>query len=169
MSCFEINATRVPDGTNSYSFAAHAHDLELPPSFPDTVTVGIELERRGRQFFAAGDVRTIGRFICDRCLTDFDQDLSGTFSVLFTPEGAPLASERQDDEVRVMPSETMVIILDEDVRQCIELAVPVKLLCAETCKGLCPQCGKNLNEGPCTCERDDTDPRWEPLRKLSRS
>ena len=169
MGCFEINATRVPEGTNPYAFASPARDLDLPESFPADVTVEVEVERRGRQFLVNGEVRTTGRCVCDRCLDTFDQDLSGTFNVLFVPEGTPLSSEQPDDEVRVIPSDSMVIQLDDDVRQCIELAVPVKLVCTEGCKGLCAQCGKNLNEGPCTCERDDTDPRWEPLRKLSRS
>jgi len=167
MSCFEIHVSRVPEGINQYSFSASASDLGLSDSFPADVSVGADLERRGRQFLVSGKVSTHGRFTCDRCLTSFERAIDGTFHVLFVPEGT--APDQQDDEVRIIPSDMMVIILDEDVRQAIELTVPVKLLCTEDCKGLCPRCGKNLNHGPCTCEHDETDPRWEPLRKLSRS
>ena len=46
------------------------------------------------------------------------------------------------------------------------LALPVRPLCKPDCKGLCPDCGKNLNEGPCSCVRDEGDPRLAALRGL---
>ena len=46
------------------------------------------------------------------------------------------------------------------------LAVPMKNLCSEDCKGLCPKCGKNLNEGLCNCNEENIDPRWETIQKL---
>jgi uncharacterized protein len=42
----------------------------------------------------------------------------------------------------------------------------MKKLCSEDCKGLCPSCGKNLNDGPCNCAEEIIDPRWELLQKL---
>jgi uncharacterized protein len=71
-------------------------------------------------------------------------------------------------EVQVVSPSLSAVELDEDVRQTIEIAVPLKLLCNERCKGLCPQCGKNLNNGPCTCELAEVDPRWESLQNLRR-
>ena len=46
------------------------------------------------------------------------------------------------------------------------VALPLKPLCREDCAGLCPQCGANLNEGPCGCEPDTEDDRWAALREL---
>lgn len=169
MSSFEINATRVPEGTNHYSFGAEASDIGLMDAFQGKITLEVDLDRRGRQFLVSGEALANGRFTCDRCLTAFDQETHGIFRVLLIPEGVPVTPGEPDDEIRVLPSESLVIELDEDVRQSLRLAVPVKLLCTDECKGLCPQCGTNLNEGQCECESDTTDPRWEPLRKLSRS
>ncbi len=169
MGRFEIQVNRIPEGINHYSFAAEAEDFDLLSSFTGPVRVEADLERRGRQFLVDGHVQTTGHFTCDRCLAEFESPVEGLFRVLIMPEGTAPVSEQQDDEVRLIPSDSQVVALDEDVRECIVLTVPVKLLCSDECLGLCPRCGKNLNDGPCTCERDDTDPRWEPLRKLSRS
>jgi len=52
------------------------------------------------------------------------------------------------------------------VEERIQLAVPMKPLCSAECRGLCPQCGAELNSGPCGCESETTDPRWEALKVL---
>jgi len=171
MSHFEIHVARVPEGSQQYSFSARAEDLGLSQEFSSDVLVKADLERRGRQFLVSGACDTVGRFTCDRCLSEFQKEIGGSFRVLFVPEGVSGSSDQPetDDEVRTIPSDLLVIVLDEDVRQAVELTVPVKLLCRDECKGLCAKCGKNLNESPCACENDETDPRWEPLRKLSRS
>ena len=62
--------------------------------------------------------------------------------------------------------ETDKIDLAKDIRDYAILAVPMKKLCSEDCKGLCPKCGKNLNDGTCDCHEEKMDPRWEPLQKL---
>ena len=56
--------------------------------------------------------------------------------------------------------------LDELIYSDIILLTPTKFLCKEDCKGLCPTCGKNLNEGDCACAKQQTDPRLEALRQL---
>jgi uncharacterized protein len=72
---------------------------------------------------------------CGRCLAefeaDFDKDLRLNYGV------------QKSDEV---------IDLSPDIREEIILGYPMKLLCSPRCKGLCPACGKNLNEGPCSCK-----------------
>ena len=56
--------------------------------------------------------------------------------------------------------------MDEQLREQLEMEFPMRFLCKEDCKGLCPKCGKNLNEGECDCDHTEIDPRMEPLRKL---
>ncbi|MFW5872616.1 MAG: YceD family protein, partial [bacterium] len=61
-------------------------------------------------------------------------------------------------------------IKEVDIRQILKsnifLDLPIKPLCSEDCKGLCPQCGQNLNKGDCNCERDIIDPRLAKLEKF---
>jgi uncharacterized protein len=46
------------------------------------------------------------------------------------------------------------------------LSIPISAVCRPDCRGLCPKCGKNWNEGPCDCEDDEIDPRWAGLADL---
>jgi uncharacterized protein len=69
-------------------------------------------------------------------------------------------------EVQVVPQGVSVLDITDDVRQTAILSVPLKLLCHTGCRGLCPQCGKNLNDESCACTGDAGDARWEALRML---
>jgi uncharacterized protein len=62
--------------------------------------------------------------------------------------------------------ERHILDLTEAIRQYKVMALPMKPLCREECAGICPTCGKNLNEGPCDCPSDEADPRWAELLKL---
>jgi uncharacterized protein len=75
-------------------------------------------------------------------------------------------SESEKEDVVYIHPDTDKIDLDKDIRDYAILAVPMKKLCSVDCKGLCPKCGNNLNEGPCNCSEEEIDPRWEPIRKL---
>lgn len=170
MGSLEVNVSRVPDGAHAYEFTAAAGDIGLSDAFRGDVSVSVNLDRRGRQFLVAADIRARGVFLCDRCLREVEQEVPSQFSTLFVPEGfTPQSEGETGDEVRTIPAESQVIELDEDVRQAVELAVPIKMLCREECKGLCRTCGADLNETTCACDSEETDPRWEPLKKLSRS
>ena len=52
------------------------------------------------------------------------------------------------------------------IRDALTLELPLRVLCKEDCKGLCPKCGHNLNEGPCGCDLREEDPRWDALKSL---
>ena len=73
------------------------------------------------------------------------------------------ADEHTIDDFIVIPD--MVLDLDALSREDLLLDLPSKVLCREDCKGICPQCGKNLNEGPCNC-KEPVDPRLEGLLSL---
>ncbi len=56
--------------------------------------------------------------------------------------------------------------ITEDIRDMVILSLPMKPLCSDTCKGLCPKCGTNLNEEKCNCVLEEIDPRLEKLREF---
>ena len=74
--------------------------------------------------------------------------------------------EDEKEDIVYLHPDTDKIELDSDVRDFAILAVPMKRLCSENCKGLCPRCGENLNDGSCNCDEKIIDPRWESLQKL---
>ena len=75
-----------------------------------------------------------------------------------------LSNEDSEDE-RVFPVEADAVDLEEVVRTVFVLNLDSKMLCKPDCKGLCCQCGKNLNDGPCDCQKEP-DPRFAALRQL---
>ena len=108
-----------------------------------------------------GQVSTTIHGICDRCASPFDRKVSFPIEVVLVTE---LANEENEDEW-VFPLEGDSADLDDIVRTVFVLNLDSKLLCKEDCKGLCPQCGKNLNDGPCNCQKE-LDPRFAALKQL---
>ena len=108
-----------------------------------------------------GTVKTCIHGVCDRCAGDFDQDVELPIDVVLVRE---LANEENEDEW-VFPLEGDSADLEDIVRTVFVLNVDSKLLCKPDCKGLCCKCGKNLNEGPCGCQKE-LDPRFAALRQL---
>ena len=108
-----------------------------------------------------GQVRTTIHGICDRCAGSFDREVTFPIDVVLVTE---LANEENEDEW-VFPLEGDSADLDDIVRTVFVLNLDSKLLCKEDCKGLCPRCGKNLNNGPCNCQKE-LDPRFAALKQL---
>jgi uncharacterized protein len=105
---------------------------------------------------------------CTRCLKDFEQPMHVTFAEQFYPTidivtGAPMPAF---DEEEIFPiDDHHQVDLTEAVRQNVLIALPMVTICREDCKGLCAQCGKDLNLGPCDC-KPEADTRWSALEKL---
>lgn len=102
---------------------------------------------------------------CARCLSP----VSGEFTLDLEKTVAPRdllgdLDEDKLDEFAII--EDGFLDMDEQLREQLEMEFPMRFLCKEDCKGLCPKCGKNLNEGECDCDHTEIDPRMEPLRKL---
>jgi uncharacterized protein len=106
---------------------------------------------------------------CRRCLAPVQLTLRPEVALVWTEPGE-FGAESDDDgeEVRVLEAGAGEIDLGEAIREELILAAPTYLLCREDCRGLCPRCGADLNEGPCGCVGDDRDPRWDALRALER-
>jgi uncharacterized protein len=101
---------------------------------------------------------------CVRCLTLVDVPIEIPFEELFVLSSNPLASNPDNKDYVI--DEGGIIDLTPIMREEGIVAVPIQVLCQAECKGLCQRCGQNLNEGPCDCDPDDTDPRMASLRLL---
>ena len=108
-----------------------------------------------------GNVTTTIHGICDRCATEFSRDIDFPIDAVLVTE---LSNEENEDEW-VFPLVGDSADLDDIVRTVFVLNLDSKLLCKDDCKGLCCRCGKNLNDGPCSCEKE-IDPRWAALKQL---
>jgi uncharacterized protein len=113
-----------------------------------------------------------GRFevSCARCLEPVEHTLKGHFDLLFRPLGSDASSQERS----ISTSETEIgyyddggLALEDVLREQVLLSLPVRSLCGEDCKGLCPRCGRNLNTESCTCVTTSVDPRWSALSDLA--
>ena len=135
---------------------------------PATVTGKVRLA--GNEVFVNGHVETRAQVECDRCLKPVELPVSADFALEYIT-GADYESsavaELTEAELSVAVFDGEAIDVDEVVKEQILLAVPTRMLCREDCKGICPECGKDLNTGECQCVRDDIDPRWAALKNLT--
>ena len=100
--------------------------------------------------------------VCDRCLAPVHR----TLSIPFKRTVALAGSLENEDNDEYLIARDRLLELDEPLLEEITLVFPTKHLCREDCKGLCPKCGKDLNEGPCSCQKKEIDPRLAGLAKL---
>lgn len=97
---------------------------------------------------------------CDRCGLPTETEYEVTLEKSLAPE---IAGTDNDDIILV---EDLKLDLDELVYTEVVISLPMKHLCQADCKGICPSCGKNLNDGKCNCETKQIDPRLQALADL---
>lgn len=123
------------------------------------------------------DIRLVGNFStrleveCARCLDPVRHDIASEFDLLYRPLGA----DRRADEVSISEAETEIgyydgegLLLEDVLREQVLLAMPLKSVCSEECKGMCPHCGRRLTEGACHCTQEIKDPRWDALNEIKK-
>jgi len=133
------------------------------------VELEFDVQKDGSQFRMVGKVRTTLSLACGRCLEDFTMPVDASFDLLYLPHAENAGEgevEVEDDDLSTAYYRDEEIDLGQLMREQFYLALPMKPLCRESCRGLCPQCGTNLNSGTCTCSPTWTDPRLEGLRAL---
>ncbi len=168
----KLKIAHLSFGLHEFDFEEKIESFEVegPERFPNTIFVHIHVDKESSNMVITLTVRTKARFVCDRCLDEFDQEIQETSQLLYSREQPAVEYSEYfreyDDEVRPYSPEMDILDLTKDVRDTLLLAVPMKLLCKEDCKGLCPVCGANLNHETCSCKVETVDPRWEGLKKL---
>ena len=152
-----------PGASVPFSVSVDLSDLCYGVSYPVSEPVLAEGNVRNTAgvLVMQGSIATTIHGICDRCASEFHRKVEFPIDVVLVTK---LESEENEDEW-VFPLEGDSADLDDIVRTVFVLNLDSKLLCKEDCKGLCPRCGKNLNDGPCNC-RKELDPRFAALKQL---
>ena len=152
-----------PGESISYSTVVDLSDLQYGTSYPVTepVLASGTVRNTAGVLVMKGLITTCIHGTCDRCAADFDRELEIPIDAVLVTE---LANEENEDEW-VFPLDGDSADLEDIIRTTFVLNMDSKLLCSDDCKGMCCRCGKNLNDGPCSCEKE-IDPRLAALKQL---
>lgn len=136
---------------------------------PATLDGAVRLTKGAHGVLAEGTISAGLELCCSRCLEPFAFAGADRFRVWFVrpaPGASPEERELTADDLDVEFLTEDGIDLSGLLRESVLLLVPIQPLCREECRGLCPGCGANLNEGTCACPPAGVDPRLRPLQKL---
>ena len=162
----EIKLLGLGEGEHSFSISEPVSVYGLDSSqFFEDLDSNVFIDVQGINYYITINTNTNARLTCDRCLKNYDHRCSVETKLIYT-EDPSLAPDNLQDGLCLLPANTDTADLTDDIRQNIILNLPMKLLCRESCKGLCTNCGANLNEKQCDCKHTAEDPRWEALKKL---
>ena len=151
----------VPDAKKTFSFQMDLSDMDLygrKPFVHPVYAQGCVTNHAGA-LVLEGTARSTLELACDRCGRECSREK------IARPESpvAPQLEDEENDEIILLDG--WELDLDQVVTETFVLAMDTKNLCSDDCKGLCPKCGANLNEGPCRC-KPEPDPRWAALSQL---
>ena len=162
MMKLDVSGTAFPLGeSRAFSFVVSSASLDLgecAEQFHEDIRVNGSVMNTGSSLRVVGTVDTCRSFVCDRCLAEGAREITLDFS-----EDYAKTPGETDEAVRY---DGDAIMLDDLVRDTLLVAEPLRELCKSDCKGLCPVCGQNLNEGTCSCDTFIADPRLAALESL---
>jgi uncharacterized protein len=148
---------------NELDLSEHDFELEMPP------VVEGRVDRSGMDMRVRGEVKSKVILTCDRCLNEVIIPIDAPFDLLYLPDdpaaGQSGETELHDRDLDLAVYENDQINLDDLVLEQLELNLPSRVLCREDCRGLCSECGADLNLEECRCEKP-IDPRWQALADL---
>jgi uncharacterized protein len=113
-----------------------------------------------------GELHGSVKLACDRCARQFEFAVNTTFDAYEELGGEQEDQEADVPRLRKRKDGTLEFDMGALLWEELVLTLPVKPLCNEACKGLCPGCGRDLNTEECTCDQDDSDPRLAVFRDL---
>jgi uncharacterized protein len=145
-----------------------------PPDDDYRVAAPVELsmdveKASGDAFRVSGRATTRLGLDCGRCLEPYEMPLEVTFDLRYVPHAENTGEgerEIKEDDLTTAFYREGTLDVTELLREQFQLALPMKPLCAEECRGLCPDCGANLNRTDCGCTPKWEDPRLAPLKGL---
>jgi uncharacterized protein len=145
----------------SYNKAVHQIDEVLDPAeldlnpdeFQNPVKLHVVLDRHDPyldcKFQVSADIRTL----CDRCLEAYDSTVVAAAPMLYVLGPKPEGGDVDDTDLQYIPASTTDLDISADIRDLLILQSSGKHLCKEDCRGICPNCGANLNIENCTCSQ----------------
>ena len=134
--------------------------------------VHLTLSKEGTHYVVDGSLKGKIRVRCDRCTETYSHEVQSEFGLILAPPlpesvGSEIELSEEDMSVEFLVDDE--IEMDHLVREQLYLALPIKFICHEACRGLCPVCGTNLNRETCRCQEKTGHPAFLKLKELELS
>lgn len=136
---------------------------EIKPYYPNKIALHALVDKFGKDYRINVNINTTALYICDMCLTQFNYSFQAAQQMIFQIGSGKL--EATEDIIQ-LPGNATEIDITPVLSEMVLLNHPIKMICKEDCKGICPSCGADLNTEECRCSKESTDPKWDQLRKL---
>jgi len=170
----KIIVSQIAESPKELSFAEGAEELNRlygedagDFNFPQPLDVRVVYYRSGPELFFQGRIGGTIEGYCSRCLKSYSFPLTKEFEFVLTPDtGLPKTKGLNQDELGLSFYSEKEINLTPLMREQVLLALPTRPLCDEDCRGLCPECGVDLNENSCRCSSSRGDPRMTFFRDM---
>jgi uncharacterized protein len=167
--CWNLHALR--EEKNEFHLSLEPSELDLDPKGTElegTVECNITITRNGKKVILQGDVTFSLALECARCFARFTLKREESLIAHYLAEKMPYREAEGLSNDDIMSEQYVDDTIDarQLLHDTVTLAKPMKPLCSDDCKGLCPICGQDLNTGACNCKKDNSDPRWDALKKL---
>ncbi len=174
----KIKIDHIREKSRQYSFTESAESFPVLAdmssagecNFTGPVNVNVTAGREFDHYRVDGLVTVPIQQNCSRCLCSFDKNICSSFSIFFRENFKNLEEE---DEVELEERDLITadfsgdeIDLSMEIAEQVALEIPLKPLCSETCKGLCPVCGVDLNTETCSCVLDSKQSRFAALKNF---
>ena len=159
-----IKIANLSEGVHTLSFDEKISEVGVGEPFFGNCKVDVKLSKSHSQIVLDAKLFLDANYQCDRCGRYYKAKVQNSYQMVYLFGDEP--EENNNINLTYLPVYADKIEIVNDVRDYALLAIPMKKLCKEDCKGLCPRCGKDLNEDKCKCAEKEIDPRWEPLEKL---
>jgi uncharacterized protein len=167
-----LNIRKLAPGSSRHALKLTAPELELESSdIVDVIDckVSLDVDFHTGEIVVRGKAESVLKLECARCLEPFEHRMvhNLAFVIKLARKGELNGPEcESSDDFFVVSDAVEGFEIAPIVRERILLSLPLKPLCDESCKGLCPQCGVNKNTETCNCTTDRTDERWSGLMEL---
>jgi len=161
----KVSVQSLRNGINFFEFNVGPEDLpfEQPEFEIKGIHVRCNVDRGEENIVVSVDAASTIGLVCESCLCSYVDEFSDDYTIVYAADKSFVVD---DEMVRLLSPKTGELDLTEGLRESILLSLPMRFKCSENCRGLCDQCGANLNVETCSCRKESIDSRWDALRNL---
>lgn len=170
MVCIDVRQLSQDIARFHWDETAKALGLDAESACQTPIVVDVIARKIEDRVIVEGRIVSRAVFMCSRCLDSFESPVEADVRVEYREGPRPVVKEDvvKDDDGDVSYYDHPTVDLADDLRQMLLLASPAYPLCGETCRGLCPVCGTNLNTSACSCTASEGSDTYRPFGELGK-